>query len=124
MSGGECGWLSGGESGRLSGGECEWLSGGECGRLSGGECGQLSGGECGRLSGGESWWLSSGECGSDLTADLLTEVIQIEPDLKPINGEEFTGLSTNVEDGARLNIAANGFWGGRFASLMCASLLH
>ena len=53
----------------------------------------------------------------DLTADLLTEVcsdVHIEPDLQPVEGELLTGLSANVQDGARLDIAANGFWGGRF----------
>ena len=50
----------------------------------------------------------------DITANLLSEVcndVRIEPDLQPIDGEQLTG---NVEDGARLDIAANGFWGGRF----------
>ena len=49
----------------------------------------------------------------DLTADLLTEVcsdVHIEPDLQPVEGELLTGLSANVQDGARLDIAANGFW--------------
>ena len=52
-----------------------------------------------------------------MTADLLTEVcsdVHIEPDLQPVEGELLTGLSANVQDGARLDIAANGFWGGRF----------
>ena len=53
----------------------------------------------------------------DLTANLLTEVcndVCIEPELQPITGESLTGASPNVQDGARLDIAANGFWGGRF----------
>ena len=53
----------------------------------------------------------------DLTANLLTEVcndVCIEPDLQPIDGEVLTGSSPNTQDGARLDIAANGFWGGRF----------
>ena len=53
----------------------------------------------------------------DLTANLLTEVcndVRIEPELQPITGESLTGASSNVQDGARLDIAANGFWGGRF----------
>ena len=29
-------------------------------------------------------------------------------------GESLTGASSNAQDGARLDIAANGFWGGRF----------
>ena len=53
----------------------------------------------------------------DLTANLLTEVcndVCIEPELLPIDGEVFTGASSYSQDGARLDIAANGFWGGRF----------
>ena len=30
-----------------------------------------------------------------------------------ITGEQFTLASSNIEDGARLDISANGFWGGR-----------
>ena len=48
----------------------------------------------------------------DLTANLLTEVcsdVCIEPELQPITGESLTGTSFNVQDGARLDIAANGF---------------
>ena len=53
----------------------------------------------------------------DLTANLLTEVcndVCIKPDLQPITGELLTGATSNAQDGARLDIAANGFWGGRF----------
>ena len=53
----------------------------------------------------------------DLTANLLTEVcndVCIEPELLPIDGEVFTGASSYTQDSARLDIAANGFWGGRF----------
>ena len=48
----------------------------------------------------------------DLTANLLTEVcndVCIKLGLQPIDGEGLTD-----QDGARLDIAANGFWGGRF----------
>jgi len=38
----------------------------------------------------------------------------IEPELLPIDGEVFTGASSYTQDSARLDIAANGFWGGRF----------
>ena len=31
-------------------------------------------------------------------------------ELQPINGEVFTGSSSNIQDGARLEIVANGFW--------------
>ena len=53
----------------------------------------------------------------DLTAELLSEVchsVSIEPHLQPLGGETLRGASANIEDGARLDIAANGFWGGRF----------
>ena len=53
----------------------------------------------------------------DLTASLMTEVcndVQLEPDLQPLTGEQLTYTTANVEDGARLDIAANGFWGGRY----------
>ena len=53
----------------------------------------------------------------DLTANLLTEVcndVCIEPELLPIDGEVFTGASSYTQAGARLDIAANRFWGGRF----------
>ena len=48
---------------------------------------------------------------------MLTEVcsdVCVEPDLQPITGEQLTGASSNIQDGARLDIAANGFWGGRY----------
>ncbi len=53
----------------------------------------------------------------DLTANLLTEVcldVQVEPDLQPLTGEARTGATSNSQDGARLDVAANGFWGGRY----------
>ena len=52
----------------------------------------------------------------DLTAHLLTEVchcVSTEPTLQPITGEVFNHATAITEDGARLDIAANGFWGGR-----------
>ena len=51
----------------------------------------------------------------DLTANLLAEVgheVQVEPHLQPITGEHFPLASSNVNDGARLDISVNGFWGG------------
>ena len=63
----------------------------------------------------------------DLTANLLTEVcndVYIEPDLQPIDGVVLPGSSSNTQDGARLDIAANGILGGRDTnapSLMCGS---
>ena len=53
----------------------------------------------------------------NLTATLLTEVchdVCIEPELQPLSGEVLTGASANHQDGARLDIAANGVWGGTF----------
>ena len=53
----------------------------------------------------------------DLKANLLTDIfndISTEPELLPIDGEVFTDASSFSQDGARLDIAANGFWGGRF----------
>ena len=47
----------------------------------------------------------------DLTANLMTEVchnISIEPHAPPAH------MTANTEDGVRSDIAADGFWGGRF----------
>ena len=53
----------------------------------------------------------------DLTASLLTEVcndVRIEPVLQPVTEEGLTGATANTQDGARLDIAANGVWRGTF----------
>ena len=53
----------------------------------------------------------------DMTATLLSEVchdVATEPTLQPISGEVLEGATANSQDGARLDIAASGFWGGRF----------
>ncbi|KAF3980765.1 MAG: hypothetical protein HFP76_00405 [Methylococcales symbiont of Iophon sp. n. MRB-2018] len=53
----------------------------------------------------------------DLTATLLTEVchdVLIEPDLQPLTGEVLARATAVKTDGARLDIAVNGLWGGRF----------
>ena len=53
----------------------------------------------------------------DITASLLTEVchgVTIEPHLQPLSGESMTQHSTITEDGAQLDVAMYGFWGGRF----------
>ena len=53
----------------------------------------------------------------DVTANLLTEVchdVRIEPDLQPLTCEVMRSQSANTTDGARLDIAVNGFWGGRY----------
>ena len=53
----------------------------------------------------------------DLTANLLSEIcnnVVIEPHLQPHSGETLQYKTANRDDNARLDIAANGFWGGRF----------
>ena len=53
----------------------------------------------------------------DLTAGLLSVVchdVSIEPELQPITNEDFVYSTANRQDGARLDIVANGLWGGRF----------
>ena len=50
----------------------------------------------------------------DLTAKLMTEVchdVCIEPHLQPLTGEALGGASAISTDGARLDVAAGGFWG-------------
>ena len=52
----------------------------------------------------------------DLTAKLLTEVchnVATEPTLQPLTGEQFSHRTSNDEDGARLDVCAQGFWGNR-----------
>ena len=53
----------------------------------------------------------------DLFAKLLIDVchdVQREPKLQPLNGETLSRKSCTTDDEARLDIAASGFWGGRF----------
>ncbi len=53
----------------------------------------------------------------DLTARLLTEVsheVRVEPNLQPITGEVFSRATSNTQEGARLDVVASGFWGGRY----------
>ena len=52
----------------------------------------------------------------DFMATLLSEVchdVCTEPHLQPLSGETLDGASAIATDGARLDVAANGFWGGR-----------
>ena len=52
----------------------------------------------------------------DFTAHLLSEVchnVAIEPHLQPLQGEALHNQSSNRQNGARLDIAADGFWGSR-----------
>ncbi|XP_065893485.1 uncharacterized protein [Dysidea avara] len=49
----------------------------------------------------------------DITAGLLTELchgVEVEPSLQPLSGESFRLRSANTENGARLDVVANGFW--------------
>ena len=53
---------------------------------------------------------------------LLTEVcydVCIEPHLQPLSSESFTARSVITGDSARLDVAASGFWGGRFERTFC-----
>ena len=53
----------------------------------------------------------------DFTANLMTEVchdVCVEPNLQPITGEVLSHATAISDDGARLDIAANGFWCGCF----------
>ena len=36
------------------------------------------------------------------------------PDLQPVTSDQLNGASANSQDGARLDVSANGVWGGRF----------
>ena len=50
----------------------------------------------------------------DITADLLSEVchnVGTEPCLQPITSEQLTYSTANREDGARLDVVAESFWG-------------
>ena len=50
----------------------------------------------------------------DITAGLLSEVchnVGTEPSLQPVTEEQLTHRTANREDGARLDIAAESFWG-------------
>ena len=50
----------------------------------------------------------------DFTAETLSEVctdVCIEPSLQPLSGETLDYATANVEDGARVDVCATGFWG-------------
>ncbi len=52
----------------------------------------------------------------DLTATLMTEVcndVCVEPDLQALSSKTMARRTAITTDNARLDIAANGFWGGR-----------
>ena len=53
----------------------------------------------------------------DFTATLMSEVchdVCVEQTLQPITSEVLSYATAITDDGARLDIAANGFWGGPF----------
>ena len=53
----------------------------------------------------------------DLIGDLLGEVchdVAVEPSLQPITSERFFHRSASTDNDARVDIAASGFFGGRF----------
>ena len=50
-----------------------------------------------------------------MTVSQLTEVchdVRVEPELQPIDGESMSSPTANISQGACLNIAVNGLWGG------------
>ena len=52
----------------------------------------------------------------DVTRDLLNEVchnVSTEPELQPLSGELLSHRAANTEDGACLDVKAQGFWGDR-----------
>ena len=54
----------------------------------------------------------------DTFATLLDEVchdVEIDPKIQSLESENFHNKTTTTEDDARLNIKANGLWGGRFS---------
>ena len=63
------------------------------------------------------WWFPSLETQRKrFAAQLLSETcpnVSIEPDLQPLTGETLTYLTSNAEDGACLDVRAEGFWGDR-----------
>ena len=53
----------------------------------------------------------------NMTASLLTEVchdVEIKPHLQPTTRDECPNPNTNISDGARLDVSANGFWGSKY----------
>ena len=40
--------------------------------------------------------------------------VRVEPDLQPVSPNQLDGASANSQDGGRLDLSANGVWGGRY----------
>ena len=70
-----------------------------------------------------------------MTASLLSEVchgVTIETHLQPLTGELMSYNSAITDDGARLDVAMYGFWGGNFEKSFvdvrvfnrCTQLIH
>ena len=61
--------------------------------------------------------------GISLPAYLMTEVchnVAVEPHLQHLSGEAMVNGSSINQNGARLDVAADGFWGSRFErSIFC-----
>ena len=52
----------------------------------------------------------------DITVNLLTEVchnVSVELEPQPLSGEQFQYRTANTEDGAQLDVHAQGFWGDK-----------
>ena len=63
----------------------------------------------------------------DMTAHLLTEVcsnVATEPHLQPLSGETLRLASANVNDGARLDVCARGFWSARQDTFFDVRVFH
>ena len=57
----------------------------------------------------------------DVTADLLNEIchnVSTELELQPLSGESLIPRTANSQDGARLDVKAQGFWRERPASML------
>ncbi len=55
--------------------------------------------------------LGGGGLTSRVAAGVLPATVP-EPTLQPETSETFEGASTNKQDGARLDVVVDGFWGG------------
>ena len=61
----------------------------------------------------------------DIVAGWMSEIYNNEPTLPPISGKTLSHTSAISEDGARLDIAAYGFWGSSYERAffdVCVSL--